>query len=1102
MITLESIYNPAHLCLAAKKARKYLLMRQWYHDRASQEAFCGALTFRAWQLSQELATGTYSPEKKIVFAAPKNISRHAGGERYSYRPLAVQKFKDEVVQTAIVMRLADSFEKDWGDPEKDHFPQLCSYGNRIYQSRGEDGRTLPHGSSHLYRDWPEDYAKFVKETASHFNDTLRACRQREYVAIFSSDISNFFPSIDRRVLIDRVVAQDTSADLLDLVRLVFGNHDVVGCEHSFADAEALRIKGLLQGPVHSGFWANVYLSTFDVWMRTELAQSLCSDGLKVSLTFYGRYVDDFHAVLKLQPAAGSDLVDSQVQELIVNAVSKYLAQFGLDLSSSKTSLMLQDGFGSLLTTGQIAERMAVITRKAYFPMPPEELVDLEAEVRMMFGARLDQADQGAVPGARAGAPILDNPGVRDASRKRFAAGKWLRVAKDLERIQPGWLAKNRDFASEFLREWLSDPTQVQLLQRALEVGLKPPDVKRLLTRLNSFRTKSARPFYDFVWSYLIHLDVFSNKNWPINYSSVINEAIASGSHPVLVQRALAWRLKFKRAVTHSELKIDPLIAGDYGSCRKVLWGWQCNEFGGTPYELGSIISGVKPSDRVLKSLVSKALSAVDLNDRPQLLRSVLLRRPLPMADLAQGWSINVPELEAFNVTSGAGDPLLFRKIIDGKYRNPVAWFGLAKQLGLLLQHESNRIGARRGLVHPFSLVEAEVGGELKLIDSPPILTAYSTGAESREDSGSGWAYAVGLILRAAASGSPRDLIGVSPIHRFSMAGTFLWLAARTAKMGTQAADLLDRLAWWPGSSLLPFPDVEAFIATVEFLAGEVAHTMLEDAILSDVNLHVSAGQPTPRAYCVALCQLRAAPSKVSDSTVRRALAITRSILREKNVENGVNLIVFPEMSVPRASIGTLCRFSRVTGCVILAGLELLKDGKKKCQRNELVWIVPIDTRSGRVAVLRQEKIFPTTRERHLKPPVRPAEPPVVWRIKSGLDRMAAINCFEFTYLPLRELLRGRVELMVVSANNQDVTTFDNLVESTHYDLYSHVVLINSEHHGGSAIRAPYRAPRDRRIFDIHGADLFSVNVCFVDLRAFRGGLSKKIKSRPAGFKVQ
>jgi hypothetical protein len=144
----------------------------------------------------------------------------------------------------------------------------------------------------------------------------------------------------------------------------------------------------------------------------------------------------------------------------------------------------------------------------------------------------------------------------------------------------------------------------------------------------------------------------------------------------------------------------------------------------------------------------------------------------------------------------------------------------------------------------------------------------------------------------------------------------------------------------------------------------------------------------------------------------------------------------------------------------------------------------------------------TDTEKGLVPPVRPADPAVIWRIIGEKGRLAAINCYEFTDLMIRDLLRGRIEALVIAANNQDVTTFDNLIESTHYDLFSHVVLVNSEEYGGSAVRAPYRERRDRRIFDIHGSNLFAVNVCSLSLSDFRGPSVKTKKKPPAGFTVQ
>ncbi len=1110
MLNLDQLVSPAFLCLAAKKARKYLTARQWYHDRSSQEAFCGALTFRAWQLGNELQVGEYRPLPKTIFAAPKAISSEAGKEFYKYRPLAIQNFRDEVVETALVMALADVFESSWGDPERDSYPNLCSYGNRIFRPKNGDDAALSIGSSHLYRDWPEDYARFVKETASNFNAALRKCRAGEHVILFSSDVSNFYPNVDRQRLVDIVESRvQVDESTRELLRRVFGQYQVRNCDYTQSDGEKLQHVGLLQGPVHSGFWANVYLSDYDDWVKSNLAGSLLRRGVKASVEFYARYVDDFHIVLRVSAPLDREADPSlsfmeRVKSALSDSLGENLGELGLELSAAKTSMLAQDAAGSLLTTGQVAERMEAITKKSYFPLPPEDLRDLEAEIRFLFGSSRDHADTRLSMHGVNISPVLDNPGVREHSRKRFAAGKWLRVARDLDRLIPGWIEKNREFASELLREWLVDPAQVQLLQRAFEIGLRPPDVTLFLRRLNGLKHAHARPFYDFVWSYLLDQNVFLDRDWGLAYGDSVEEAIRTGKHPVLVQRALAWRLKNKRAIDRFESRLAGWCRGDYWTCRQYLWGLLREKIRVSPFELGALIVSVRPSDRVLASLVGKALHVgPEPNQRAQLIRSVLQRRPEPIVKLSQSWELNVPELKSFRTVKG-DDEFLYKKILDGEFRNPVAWYQLAAALGSLLEDEEMQTAAGRGLIHPFSLqLSSELG--LSVIENPGVLTAYSTGAESRSEPhrDASWAYPVGLILRAAATGKPQDLIGATPISRFSMAGTFLWLAQRAARLGTHAADLLDRLSWWPGSRLEPFPDIEAFLATVDHLSIELASTPRGDAVLSDIILRGDKDTKAERApHCIALCQLRAAPNEVSDASVRRALSITRTILRERRTEDdGLSLVVFPEMSVPRSSMGTLCRFARMTGCIVLAGLELIKDGKEKRHLNELVWIVPMDRRTGRVAVLRQEKIFPTKKELSLVPPVVSADPPVVWRLATGRDRMAAINCYEFTYLPLRELMRGRVELMMVSANNQDVTTFDNLIESTHYDLYSHVVLVNSEHHGGSAVRAPYRAPQDRRIFDIHGADLFSVNVCFVELGDFRGKPNKPVKSRPAGFKL-
>lgn len=1108
MSFLDRLSDPAFLCLASKKARKFLLSRQWYHARGSQEAFVGALTFNAWRLATSIKNGRYEPSLRTVFAAPKTIVGTSDDKEFRFRPLAVQCFEDEVVETALVMLLADHFEAPWGDPETDAFPALCSYGNRIFRRPTDSGLELAIGSSHLYRGWPEDYSSFVRQTAESYNRTLSACGSDELAVLFSSDLTDFFPSIKRARIIELVqpvVGHDEG--FARIFERVFGRYSIQADSHVSAHVERLRTEGLLQGPVHSGFWSNVYLSAFDEWVKGELNISLRRRGFEGQVEFYGRYVDDFHIALRVKRSSGAALgsdalaASAALKKAVAASLGEFLNTIHLSLSEAKTGIIVQDAAGSFLTTGQVAERMAAISKKAYFPLPPDDLLDLEAQVRYLFSSGPDQtaSDTAEPSGQQPLNLILDNPGVRAQSRKRFAAGKWLKISRDLEHLRPSWGSEKLRFASELVREWIVDPTQVQLLQRALDAGLRPHDMAMFLQVLAKLKVEKSRPFFDFVWAYLLDQCIYSGKDWGISFGSVVEEAIAESTHPVLVERALAWRLKHKRAVTPAESQMDGNLRTRYWLCRQLLWDKAKEQKGLTAFELGALISSVHASPKVYASLASKALNSMDdSGSRGQLVRSLLLRNPAATHVLAQSYREDVIELLAFEEPLVESDRLFYR-IMRGEYRNPMAWFTLAEQLGILIAKEGAH-SAARGLLHPFS-IRVNEDGTLSLLDGI-LLTAYSGGPDgsSPEAADSSWCFAVGLILRAAATADAVDLIGATPIARYSIAGTMLWLARRESALGSKAADLLDRLAWWPGSRINPFVGVEQFLATVAHLKSAVPTTVLNEVVISDVLVNASEeGSP----LCIALCQLRTAPKTVSDASVRRALSITRTMLQEKGAgEKGPHLVIFPEMSVPRASIGTLCRFARTTGCIVLAGLELISDLPNKCSRNELAWIVPLDRATGRVIVLKQAKIFVTSKEQALKLPVIPATPPIVWRLIAGRERMAAINCFEFTYLPLRELLRGRVELMVVSANNQDVTTFDNLMESTHYDLYSHVVLVNSERHGGSSVRAPYKDPWHRRIFDIHGEDLFSVNVCYVDLLDFRmHSPAKGVKTRPAGFKL-
>ena len=1105
--SLAMLSDRALLALAAKKAFKFADRRQWYHDRTQSLSFMARLNFHVAQLSREIEDGIYEPSAKTVFPAPKRIETRDGNDSYTYRPLCRQAFRDEVVEVALLSLLANHFEPLWGDSENDHFPDLWSLGNRLHLVKSDQDRAFSVGNARIYRDWGDDYARFVKDTESAFNTVLTGLSRDDQVVLICTDLKSFYPTIDRQRLA-KILKRHTKPDLRPLIDRMFGTYNVhvsAGCDGKEGQ---LSSTGLPQGPAHSGFWANVYLADFDQWVMSRLPVLLRKQGVFCQLRFYARYVDDMRLVFRCKGEHSKQLLQDAK-----NKLSQFLNSIGLGISEGKTSDIVQDATGSLLTTGQVAERMQSITKRAYFPLPPENLKELAKEVRLLFHAETNVNVRSISD--LDGPKLLDNPGVRTNSRRRFAANKWAGVARDLERMSVPWNDEKRVFAQELVRVWHEDPGQTQLLQRALELGLRPQDIGKVLARLDKLKENpSSFGYYAFVLSYLLDALVSSPlnlKEWPMIH--LAKEVFRrKWKHPILVNKAQHFLLRKAQPMVRWENEIEGQDQDNAWLLRNRLEGRMVQVGALSEVEEVGIICALPSSSRLLLKSLRALLQLKDERRRIKFLRAILLRRNDLALQLIDGVPGEFFELAAFRdvvdlQATNSKDDLLYRRILHGEFRSPPAWTRLAAQLGRFVLNSKSKNLASRGLLNPFALCAADDGNLLlKYPDRPmPAYQGYATQRKGWfvKSNTQDWALPVGLILRAAATGRPMDLLGMTSAGRFGLAGTFGSLLRAGGKLPKQAGSILDRLLAWHGSKIEGYKSVRAFLGEVTNLQNHLAGNSTTNAVICDVDTAKELGGGNKNnIFNLVICQIPSHPTKVDDAMIRRALSIARLILEQKGTEgNTVDLVVFPELSLPTASIRTLCRFVRQTRTLVLAGLELRIVADQSRHLNELMWIVPLDDDGQHLATLLQEKIHVTPAESALRPPVVQANPAIIWRINGQKGRLAAINCYEFTDLLIRDLLRGRVEGLVVAANNQDVTTFDNLVESTHYDLFSHVILVNAENFGGSAVRAPYKNQWDRRIFDIHGSNLFAVNVCSLNLRDFRGPSVRPKKSQPAGFAI-
>jgi hypothetical protein len=94
-------------------------------------------------------------------------------------------------------------------------------------------------------------------------------------------------------------------------------------------------------------------------------------------------------------------------------------------------------------------------------------------------------------------------------------------------------------------------------------------------------------------------------------------------------------------------------------------------------------------------------------------------------------------------------------------------------------------------------------------------------------------------------------------------------------------------------------------------------------------------------------------------------------------------------------------------------------------------------------------------------------------------------------------------MFLVSALNQDVQTFDNMVAALNFHMYQPVILANSGEFGGSTAQAPI-SKHEKLIAHLHGGNQVAVSVFEVDPTLFKTTAKPKsareLKGPPAGYK--
>lgn len=213
-------------------------------------------------------------------------------------------------------------------------------------------------------------------------------------------------------------------------------------------------------------------------------------------------------------------------------------------------------------------------------------------------------------------------------------------------------------------------------------------------------------------------------------------------------------------------------------------------------------------------------------------------------------------------------------------------------------------------------------------------------------------------------------------------------------------------------------------------------------------------------------------------------------LKAKNNNRNIDLIVWPELAVHESDLDILIALSRKTSAIIFSGLTFLKQPEILGPNNCAIWIVPSRKNSeqkelmmyqGKQNMMADElgKVVPWRPYQLMLELVHPQFPN-----KPGFILTGSI-CYDATDIALSADLRDKSNAYVISALNQDVNTFDSMVDALHYHMYQPVILVNTGEFGGSYAKAPYKEPHHRLIAHSHGNDQVSINTFEMNMFDFR-----------------
>ena len=532
------LYDEAVLAQAWKKSHTYIRSYNWYADTLELDCSAVNLEKRIKKWAEQLQNKIYVPSRMRLIPAPKAdhwafyIKDDTNPPQWNWgpcpkrsdkiekvsipkelRPLAHLNIQDQTIATAIMLCLADAVETKQGRTNPvdgyndDH--SVWSYGNRLFCKWEGKQAHFSWGNSNTYSKYFQDYQLFLERPINIAKRKQLGLGADQVFYIIHLDLSSFYDSINRDHLISvlkdiadkhYVTDEINNNEFWESVKQIINGWEWEDQDKLLKDClKELPIKkGLPQGLVASGFFANAYLIELDEKMGSLIGNEYDD----VTLDDYCRYVDDIrllvHVPANKEPECWKEWVKCNLQRIIEKTTK------GIELNPGKTKVERYTAKRS-----GVSVRMKAIQEAASGPQDSSALNEMLSSLEGLFAMAEQFRDQDGqdldtceLPLAKIDQPQMD---VRDDTLLRFTANRITKALADKrlltsqDNIGNDGISEldhvHESIARRFVAAWSRNPALVLVLKKGLSLfphqQLLRPVLEALLSKVNPSKSDSV-----------------------------------------------------------------------------------------------------------------------------------------------------------------------------------------------------------------------------------------------------------------------------------------------------------------------------------------------------------------------------------------------------------------------------------------------------------------------------------------------------------------------------------------------------------------------------------------------------------------------------------